>query len=252
MIRCLVLGDTHCGSMAALTPPEWIPPKLEGILQPLWSWYKDSLEAYGPFDVAIGTGDATDGEGKKERLGVLVPDVIEQADMAAVCYAKTAKKIFLVRGTPFHTSGVCNYEDHTAEAIGAAIADEQFLDLNGLRISVRHALGRSDTAYGQGAPLFKESMRDLSQAIESDTQPADLVIRGHVHYSAEVKIGKRAAVSAPCLQFPESVYGRTCKAFVYHMGFGVLEITGRDDWRYRSVLFPFNIVRKREYTCLTA
>jgi hypothetical protein len=238
--------------MAALTPPDWIPPKLDGILSPLWRWYKDTLVKHGPFDVAIGTGDATDGEGKKERLGVLVPDVMEQADMAAQVYDKVAKKIFMVRGTPFHTSGTCEYEDAAADAIGASIADEQFLDLNGVLIAVRHALGRSDTAYGQGTPLFKESMRDLSQAIEADASPAELVIRGHVHYSAEVKIGSRAAISAPCLQFPDSVYGRTCKSFVYHMGLGVLDIWRKGDWRYRSILFPYSIVRKREYTCLTA
>jgi hypothetical protein len=250
-ITALILGDGHSGSVAGLTPPSYWPEQLKIQHSLFYGWYLASLERFGPWDMIIGTGDATDGPGKKESISTLIPDTLDQAKAAMEVYQAPGVKgenIFLVRGTPFHSTGTYNYEDPLAEYLGASIADEQLLTIKGLNVHVRHTASRSDTAYGQGTPLFRESIRDL---LDPSSAPADLVLRGHIHYYTRVSIGERTAISNPCMQLPGTVFGRKCTSMYYHVGIGKLTVRSKDDWDYRPILLPIASIKKREYKSIS-
>lgn len=250
-VNIAVIGDTHTGSVAGLIGPSYWAEQVKIQQSLFWGWYVNALKDYGPWDMVIGLGDAVDGPGRKESISTLISDTLEQTKAAEEVYLAPevpGNKIFMVRGTPFHSTGTYNFEDPLANALGASIADEQLLNIHGLHIFSRHTVSRSDTAYGQGTPLFRESIRDLLDSVANNIESADLVLRGHVHYYARMTIGYRTAISNPCLQLPGTVFGRKCTGAYYHVGFGKLVVRSQRDWDYFPILMPISSVKKREYT----
>lgn len=254
MRRGLLVSDLHCGAVGGLCPPgyrvEWV-----GESQTVfWQWFVDEIAKYGPFDFLIGAGDFTEGEGKKGTLGVCIPDVGKQAKAAAECLRATGvpgSAMYLVRGTPFHSNGVTEYEDRIADELGAHIADVQRLEIEGWKIHTRHVVGRSDIAYGQGTPLMKELARMEHEAFLESKDAPDVILRGHVHYAASVNRDGRTAVSLPCMCLPiDSSNGRRYTAWYYTVGFGVLELDRDREPRYYPVKMPIKLVHEEEYRCV--
>jgi len=193
-------------------------------------------------------GDSVDGQGDKERgIAELELDVERQGDMAAeVLGVVKAAKHYLCFGTPYHSSGSHSYERHVARQLGATIEDTQYLRADGLRISARHVVSRSDTPYGQPGLVAKELIRDLLQAQQDDAPRADIVLRGHVHTYAWIDNGMGYAGIVPCLQLPGGVFGRTQRPWWYRVG--VLELRIADGYcSQRPHLMTLRDVRRRRY-----
>jgi hypothetical protein len=250
MIRGLIWGDGHTGAIAGITPPRRHSDDFRKTQTLLWNETRRMIRELGRVDFDIYVGDGVDGGGKKDSIGQLEVDTLVQAELATEVLS--IPKIprgnrFFDYGTPYHTVGSYSYEEPIAKAIGADIADGHLLRIGGVRINDRHTVGRSEIPYGQGTPLYKEAVRDQLEAILSETEAADLVFRGHDHYSVRMTIGDRTAIIVPCLEWPETIFGRKCKAFYYHMGIGELIIRRPDDWEYRPHLLPFKVVRRREW-----
>lgn len=237
----------HCGSKVGLTPPEY-QGKAKPILRPFWEWYITTVKKIGPVDIHVHNGDAVDGEGKKETIGHITTDVEEQADMAAECIEEIkAAKRYLTYGTPFHTAGTMSYENMVARRLGAEISDVIKLDILGHKFNFRHVVGRSDIAYGQGTPLFKEAIRDLIDSVENDHEEADYIVRGHAHYYWFTGSFLKTAMILPALQLPGSILGRKMKAMYYHVGMVVFDIGKTVTWE--AFKMPLKITNKQEYIC---
>ncbi|MFA5376849.1 MAG: hypothetical protein WC455_13955 [Dehalococcoidia bacterium] len=250
MIRGLIWGDGHTGAKAGITPPRRWNDDFRKTQELLWTETRRMIRTLGPLDFDIYVGDGVDGDGKRDSIGLLETDTKVQAELAAevLSIPKIPRGCrYYEYGTPYHTVGSYSYEEPIAEKIGADIADGHLLRIGGVRINARHPVGRSDIPYGQGTPTYKEAVRDQLEAILSGTESADLILRGHAHYSTRMDIGYKTAIIVPCLEWPETVFGRKCKAIYYHMGIGELIIRRPDDWEYRPHLLPFKIVRRREW-----
>ena len=218
----------------------------------MWAWFTEDVKSYGPFDLVVADGDLTEGEGKKEHIDIIEPDVDMQAQMAAeVLRVIKTPKYILVRGTRYHTSGIHQYEDKVAELLGCPIFDTALVQVNGVRFNFRHAQGRSDIPYGQGTQLFKEAVRDMLQGIVACYESADVVVRAHVHYFLHVESSARRAVSLPCMKIPEEVFARDLKTLYYDIGYVIIEVKPDGEVIIRKRIMPLRIVRKREYLCLT-
>ncbi len=250
MIRGLFWSDGHTGAKAGITPPSYHCDEFRKTQELLWSEFRGLIREIGRIDFDAYLGDAVDGEGRKDSIGLLETDTKKQGDMAAevmsVPRVPRGNRYFDF-GTPYHTVGSYSFEEPVAEKIGAHIADGHHIRVGGVRISTRHTVGRSEIPYGQGTPTYKEASREEIEAILADDKAADVVIRGHAHYSVRMTIGERTAIVLPCLEWPESVFGRKCKAFYYHMGVGEIIIRRPGDWEYRPHLLDVKIVRKREW-----
>ncbi len=247
-MRLLFLADLHCGNLLGLTPPKWQSEATSTLTRPVWDWYAATLKEIGPVDVLVVNGDAVDGDGHRETLGQLTTDTKEQAEMAAECLGLVkAGRRYMTHGTPYHVVGSCDFEELVAEYVGAQIQDTLLLDANGLRMNVRHVAGRSDIPYGQGTQIAKESVRDLIQAMQEEREPADWTVRAHVHYWIKVEFDGKLAVSLPCLQVPDSIFGRRCRAMYYTLGMALAEVDEKGRGSIELVKMPLRFVRKREY-----
>ena len=92
--RILVMGDTHCGHIAGLTPPEWhfnsnnkssITLKKRNVFAKLqkemWNWYIETIESLKPFDTLFCMGDLIDGRGEASGgTELLTTDCNEQCE----------------------------------------------------------------------------------------------------------------------------------------------------------------------------
>lgn len=251
--RVLVLADLHCGSGVGLAPPEYWRDKFRPFQEPLWNWYAEEIKSLGPVDLLVVNGDAVDGEGRAETLDHLTTDTEEQADIAAACIKRVkAKKILMTYGTPFHTAGSYSYENLVAKTLDAPIADTQFVSVNGRRFSFRHVVGASGTPYTQGTQAYKEAVRDMFQAVDNEAEPAEYIIRSHVHNCFVAASPERTAITTPCLEIPVSVFGRRCRAWRYHVGF--LEFVVSQDglvwYDIGAHIMPLKLTRPREYIAI--
>ena len=255
MAKLIVITDPHAGATSGLTPPGFMRDDLRDVQFPFWKWFEEHVALYGPYDGLIGLGDFTDGEGKKGTLDTAITDVRKQAQMAAAILRSTGvptDRMYLVRGTPFHSSGSSEYEDPLADMLpGSSIKNVQRLCIEGWNVHARHVVGRSDIPYGQGTPLLKELARMEHEAFRDSKDAPDIILRGHVHYSAIVGKHGRMAIACPCLQLPTSESnGRRYSAWEYDVGFAVLTLERDREPVYQPVLMEMNIIRSEEYLCV--
>jgi hypothetical protein len=255
MKRGIIISDTHSGSIGGLTAPGYMQDDMRSIQEVFWKWYSDNLKKYGPYDFLIGAGDFTDGPGKKGTLGTLFTDVRKQAECAEKCLLETGvdpKNMFLVRGSPFHSNGESEYENKISDDLGCSIKDVQKIEIEHWKIHTRHVVGRSDISYGQATPLLKEIARMEHEAFIEEKEAPDVIIRGHCHYSLSVNRDGRLSIINPCLCLPiDSSNGRRYMAWMYTVGFGVLELYEDREPIYYPVIMPIRLVHEEEYKCVS-
>lgn len=252
MIRILALADLHCGNVLGLTPPEHWSEETRELQEPLWENYKALVAEVGKVDITVINGDAVDGEGKKETLGLFCTDTKKQADIAADClYHIQSGRYYVTYGTPFHTVGTYNYEDTVADLLDTHAEDTLLLKIHGKKFNFRHVCGRSDIPYGQGTQIQKEIVRELLSSITEEYEAADYLFRAHVHYYCRVETEQAVAETLPALKIPDGVFGRKLRTMYYNIGMQLIEIDQKGlVYLPRPMLVPIKIVKRKEYICL--
>lgn len=254
MRRGIVISDLHCGNKWGLTAEGYCTDENRDIQGVFRKWFINKLSEYGPFDFLLGLGDFTDGEGKKGVLDTTITDTGKQAECAEKILKMTGvnpANMFLVRGTPFHSNGVTEYEDKIAVDLRCSIKDTQKLEIEGWKIHTRHVVGRSDIPYGQGTPLLKELARLEHEAFRDSKLAPDIVFRGHTHYSCYVGKHGRMVINCPCLELPlSSANGRRYSAWEYDVGFGVLTLEEKKEPIWQPVIMEINLVHDSTYECV--
>lgn len=254
MRKVLFIADTHCGNVAGLAPPGYRCDKLRDLQEQFYSWFVAERNKYGPYDACVALGDLTDGEGKKGTLDTFETDIKRQQEAAALIIADCgvpADKIFIVRGTPFHTNGALEYEDRVAEIVGCSIKDVQKIEVEGWKIHGKHVSGRSDIPYGQGTPLLKELTRLEAQAFRDDADAPDVIARGHVHYEALVRKHNRQAFNCPALELPlDGANSRRYSAWEYDVGFDVGYFEVGKLPLILPIIMPLKLIDDGGYQCL--
>lgn len=254
MKRGLLIADLHCGNIGGLVHPDFYHEEHRENQEAFWDWFSAAVKKWGPFDFLIADGDLTDGEGKKGTMDTIMPNVNNQIKCATRIIESLnipADKIFLVRGTPFHTNGVLEYEDAIAAALDCSIKSTQKIKVDGVNIHSRHIVGRSDTAYCQATPLSKELTRLEMQAFKYDCEAPDVIVRAHVHYEQSITRHGRLAIDLPCLELPiGEANGRRYSSFDYDVGFGVLDIYEDRAPIYTPEIMPIALYHDEEYQCV--
>ena len=235
MKRVVVMSDPHCGQEFGLTHPDFDsrPNDIDSIRYrayrlraKMWEWYRDKLAVLQPIHVLLDLGDNIDGKGEKSAGNELIlPKLEDQCECASACILEAkAKRIFMVRGTPYHV-GKDNCEDGIAKAVKAEkIGDHDYISVNGCVFDYAHAISRSETA------LTRERVTNLLWSEHDEFPKANVILRGHQHYSLFVgEAGNWLSMIAPGLQL-SSKFGRTIAKRVIH--FGLVWFDVQDDGQY--------------------
>lgn len=241
--RVVFIADTHCGSQAGLTPPEWQYDleviehrwhKFAKVQRVIWDFYKRTIESLQPIDVLIHAGDAVEGKGYRSGgTELITADRKIQADMAAECIELAkAKKVVMVYGTPYHTGADEDWEDIVAEKVDACkIGGHEWLDINGLVFDIRHFVSRSIIPYGRYTMLAREQMWNLIWAEVAGYPKADVIVRAHVHYAldaAQPGWNKRMII-CPALQM-FTKYGTRVATGTVDIGLVVFDVNNKEDY----------------------
>lgn len=253
MKRIMVIGDTHCGHRAGLTPPEYnsfIGRNPWADMRAVqWKWFKETMEKYKPIDILFNLGDNVDGSGYRSGASELISvDPQDQVEMAAECIKPIeAEKTFMVRGTPYHTGDKTDYEDILAEKIGAvSIEDQSWISVElpdgDVTFDLKHKVGGTSIPHGKGTAAQKEWLWNVIHHHEDEAQPmADVFLRGHVHHFQHSEQPTFHAFTCPSLQGLGSKYGSRQCSGVVHFGFLIFDLTTREEWlkspRYTKELY---------------
>jgi len=241
MKRVLFMSDLHCGHRAGLTPPEWQwssgsadREKFGKIQRETWKWFTQEVDAYGPYDIVVVNGDAVDGKGPRSGgTELITTDMQEQCSMAtqAIKYCMGDETdLIMLYGTAYHTGQEEDWEKSIALGLNGRIEDHAQLEIEGVKIDIRHWVGSSSTPYGRGSALSKEACWTClkgAQLAEGDQTP-DILIRSHVHYytgTFDHTINPYVRFTLPALQASASKYGSRRCSGITDYGFVVMECT---------------------------
>lgn len=230
-----MFADKHCGHKAGLTPPRY-QDSTEfkwGISQrEAWKWYTDSIKKYGPFDVTFEVGDLIAGKNDKQGgTQLITTDRNQQVTMAMQTIEATkCKKVRMVYGTPYHAGREEDWELTLCKRLldsgyDAKIDAEDFYDINGVVISLKHHMARSAQDSLMGTPLRKEALYNDQWVNIGIQQKADIIIRGHVHYFDHDESVNRHVISCPALCTLGDKFGARIVKGVVHFGFVTIDIS---------------------------
>ena len=230
-----MIADLHCGHEVGLTPPLWQPrgrARFTPVRRELWNEYTRMIDAQKPIDILVVNGDAIDGKGQRSGgTEQITADRSEQAAMAIECikYAE-AETIVMTYGTPYHAGNEEDYEGIIAKELGCPIKSHAFIDINGLKFSIKHKIGGSSVPHGRATAMLREMLWDLIWSDNGEQPRDDVIIRSHVHYFMYVGDKNRLGIVTPALQGLGSKYGaRQCPGTV---DFGIINFKIFDSGDY--------------------
>lgn len=254
MKRVLVVSDLHCGHRSGLTPPSWQytegdDEKRNQYLKQqkiLWDFFLESVEVLKPIDIVIANGDLIDGRGEKSGGTELIePDRKQQAEMAATCLRKTeASKYYLTFGTSYHGGKQEDFEEITADLLGAEGIDGHiWVDVNGLVFDCKHKVGSSSIPHGRFTALAKEQLWNELWSAENGQTRADVIIRSHVHYHVSASAPGKLMVITPALQGFGSKYGvRQCSGVV-NIGVTYFDIEDKEHYTWGTKILNMALIK---------
>jgi hypothetical protein len=245
--RIVVISDMHCGHRSGLTPPTWQYPdeskdpalaKYGEMQRAMWGWYCDTLSALQPIDRLIVNGDAIDGKGERQGgTDQLVTDRKVQVNMAAkVVLEASARRVAIIKGTPYHTGTEEDWEEVLAEKVGAdRCGAHEWFEAHGTVIDCKHKVGGSTIPHGRHTPLARARLWNLLWA-ERNLQPkANILIRSHVHYHAFDGGAGWLAMTTPALQAWTKYGSLECEGTV-DLGLIQFDIKeGGWGWKYHAL-----------------
>lgn len=246
MKRVLVVSDFHCGHEVGLTPPQWNPDfaadNMTQYRTTMWENFRKAARMVGHVDVLFANGDLIDGRGERSGSSeIIVLDQTLQAQMAVqVIRSIQADKIFITRGTDYHTGFAENWEDLVAGDLGAErVGDVLNVDVNGLMFNLRHHIGGSQTPIGRQTPLAREVAWNALWHVRQDFVLADVIVRSHVHYHAYAGGPGWLAMTTPALQGYGTRYGERRLSGLIDWGVVVFDVTSKKEFSWKALTFPF-------------
>jgi len=239
--RVVFISDLHCGHRVGLTPPKY-QTSVHGdtyyrIQVETYDWYKAQLDELQPIHTLFINGDCVDGPGTRSGGTELLVPVDKQCDMAIECIKQAgAQHIVMTYGTPYHVGINMDAEDYIAKEVGAKIHDHAKYEINGTVFDVKHKVGGSTIPHGRGTPIAKDRLWDLLWAELDGSDPADVIIRSHVHYYYYTGQRNWLGLTTHALQGLGSKYGARQCAGTVDCGFVYFDCYEKGEFTWGATL----------------
>ena len=250
--KIITLGDSHCGHIAGLTPPDWwfSPrryPKARKTQELYWREFESHVKKHRKPDVLICNGDAIDGRGERSGSTELITtDRSDQCKMAIEALQMfEADKIFLTAGTPYHTGKLEDWEQLIADELGAEFHDHLFIEIDKVIFSVKHKpAGGSQVPHGRHTGIARDRLWNVLQADIEEQPKADIILRSHQHYHTGSFGPDWLAMILPALQGPGSKYGSRQCAGIVDWGIVIFE-TKKGGYTWRAETKRLKMAKKK-------
>jgi len=233
-IRLLFANDWHVGHRNGMINKSNLDIA-NSFQKEMQVWFENMVNLIKPIHVIAGVGDLIDGKGNKNGgAEIIIPSNIMQAKAAAeIINSIGAQKIYMVKGTPYHTGKDDDFEQIIADAVGAEkLQNSMYLRVNDCVIAMRHKVGRSTVQYGKATPLLKEYAWE--QFMKQDGDPdVNILIRAHVHYFFYAGFSNHVSMTLPSLQGASDFGEKECTGNT-DLGIVYVDIyeNGLFDWHY--------------------
>lgn len=266
MKRILCLSDIHPGSIDGMLPPDFITCGGRHIGQNAgqrytWECFNDMIAWAAPqkIDCVVIVGDLVEGKQYKghgsELCLTLMPDqetASEQILNHLISKIKP-KKVYVVKGTPYHDGELGESADRVArnikatqyEGLGVGIHAKEVMDLEveGVIIDFSHGISVSGGLY-RAVAIDREALWSAISGKTGKAPKADVIVRGHAHYFVHVEHPTKHAMILPAWQLQTSYMRKNSRyRMIPDLGAVVLEIDGEAKKRREDPC----VVRKRIY-----
>jgi len=247
MKRGITIGDTHCGHLVGLTPPEWVVPEENDRLgkfgtyqREIWKWYCDRLATLPPLDFIFFNGDAIEGGGSRSGgTELITSDANNQVDMAIACLRVPKRKLtkkgkmLFTYGTAYHVGTEADYERNVADEFGAKIGSHEWASVEGVTFDLKHHIGSSSVPHARSTAVERDKLWSDIWSDLGRTPKANIIIRSHVHYHRFSGDHRYLVMTLPAMQgYGTKFGGRRCSGVV-DIGFVYWEIEG-DKYTWKS------------------
>jgi len=233
--RLVFLSDIHCGHVNGLLSRSFMD-KANDFQREMRVWFENTLELIKPVHIVACVGDLIDGRQEKNGGAELCLNsrILQTSCASEIIEEFNALKVYMVKGTPYHTGKQEDWEEIIASNVEAeVIANSLNIDVNGCVINMKHKVGRSSVPYAKATPLAKELMWEKLMREQGD-KDYNIVVRGHVHYHVFTGFSNNhVAMTLPALQGASDYGEKECTGNV-DLGLVVVDIepSGIFTWRF--------------------
>jgi len=245
-MKVIIESDMHSGDIYGLANPRNVSDRYRELAELLFDWRVKKIEEIGKIDAHLCPGELTEGPGKKSTLELWTTDMEEQAEASAELLAMwDCPQYYMTYASAYHAGDQLKTDNLVVDKLklnysrAADIKRVQRLVLNGLKVNVFHVVGGGSTPESFARALMKGVAVDVVRGAYRGYGPADLYIRGHSHVYGEVRNDKWHAVNAPCLKWPNGMYGGKIDRPFYAMGILELTINSREDYDLKTHIFRY-------------
>jgi len=219
-IRALVvIGDTHCGSSAAIMPPGSLlrdgqAVKLSPEQKMLWGWWNAfwlfvaRITKGQPYALVM-NGDIVDGA--HHNCVQLVTNNVSQQRKIAVDLlrpqVKKAAKFYCTCGTAAHAGQSSADEEAVAEILGAEkdhkgnyVRQDLWIKMGKDLIQIAHHIGTTSSQAYKSSPAMRLMASMYGAAGEWGFRPPTIMVRSHAHDYVVVKRPNCQVVVCPAWQ----------------------------------------------------
>lgn len=215
----VVIGDTHCGSSAAIMPPNSVMRDGQQVKQSrqqrmLWKWWLEFWEfvrrvTEGEPFALVHNGDQIDGN--HHGCTQLVTNNVSQQRKMFVQLMKPkvamASAFYCTCGTAAHSGQSSADEESCAEMLGAErdsngnhVRQDLWIELGKDLIQIAHHIGTTSSQAYKSSPAMRLMAAMYGAAGEWAFRPPTIMIRSHAHDYIEVKRPNCRVVVCPAWQ----------------------------------------------------
>ena len=195
MTTIVTISDLQTGSNLGIGPEQMDIKEGDRSIRPnkaqaaLLKAYNAVVKAWGRPDILVANGDLVEGQQPRNRgVEVWSTNLHDQVDAAAKLLTRWhAKRLYVVRGTPYHVmlDGV-PVEEQLAKDVGAIPIDghhsvyELFLDVHGCTFHFAHHIESTKVMMYRATAITRELALAMLNA--SHKYPVNVLVRSHVQY----------------------------------------------------------------------
>jgi hypothetical protein len=205
----------------------------------MWNWWEAEIGDLRPIHTLVVNGDAIDGKGEKSGgTELLTTDRKIQTDMAAEAIKLVgAEKVYIIKGTRYHTGDEEDWEEVLADKVGAVHCGyHEWISCEGVIFDFRHFVSGSAIPHGRTTSLSRAQLWNALWADRGMQPQAHVIVRSHRHFYINHEEATFRLINTPAMQM-WTKFGSAIIDGTNDIGFVVFDCE-KGEYKCHPVLMP--------------